>query len=252
VSSRWRYRKLGREHGPISFRELLTQVRGGDVVAEDLVRPEHSDCWQRADSVAGLFYMACRHSSASGNVTGPGASDVQEGALDTSDGLAPMSREWITELISLAASHRKSESASVTQHTADDISPPSVEVDNFATIASLVDEFDRCEAMRRNRSTIRIRLRCAPEVFSNVLPKLAILIRPAVGFVAAASTATLLIHWSQREAGRFPGLLPKDIHLLPLWGQCPLYLYVLFIVDVMFVVAVLTSLMIQWTQKKLT
>ena len=58
MATEWFYKQSDEELGPYLFREMVEMVREEHLLPETMVRPSYMDEWQRADSVAGLFYMA--------------------------------------------------------------------------------------------------------------------------------------------------------------------------------------------------
>lgn len=79
MATRWYYRSLGREFGPVPFRELVELVRSGAVTQNDRVRAEWEEEWRWADSVPGLLYSARREAVGS---TEP----ADGGAIESTDG----------------------------------------------------------------------------------------------------------------------------------------------------------------------
>ena len=60
MPTQWLIQRDGEEIGPLSFDELAQRVSDGLVGKKTLVRPDHSETWQRAESVVDFAYLARR------------------------------------------------------------------------------------------------------------------------------------------------------------------------------------------------
>jgi hypothetical protein len=60
MATRYQYRLIDGEFGPVAFRDLVRLVRGGTLGVDDLVKADWEQEWRPAAEIVGLFHMAGR------------------------------------------------------------------------------------------------------------------------------------------------------------------------------------------------
>lgn len=74
MATEWYWIENGEEKGPVPFRDLVLLVQKCILNEDDLVRPHHSNTWEKAHHVVGLFYMARRVAMPHGGASVPSSS----------------------------------------------------------------------------------------------------------------------------------------------------------------------------------
>ena len=106
MTNQWYFRVGEEELGPVSFRELVELARVGVINEGDRVRSFWKDSPQRADSVAGLFYMSRQARIVQPEVVelSPAVIDQLAAVEESDNPTAPVRPEWLQRLLELQSS----------------------------------------------------------------------------------------------------------------------------------------------------
>ena len=248
MASKYFYRRLDVEAGPVGFRDLVSLVRDGELVADDRVRPEWEEDWQPAASVVGLFHMAKRagelaqwetEQAAKADVAAkptvpdfePFAENSFEDVLAAAESVVESVPSWqlrLRDVMALRFLREREEADAKSQGSNSD-----ARIQN--AISSAVEALDRNEVNRRPGKIQRgLEVFRSPKVLHGFF-------RIALALVAANCAAIAAASWSDAEAQRYPSKQQQVVEQrrFPLWGECSEFEYQFLLADVMVVAGAL-------------
>ncbi len=243
MASKYYYRRLDVEAGPVGFPYLVSLIRDGQLTADDGVRPEWEEGWRPADSIVGLFRMAKRADvlarweaeqaakAGAATVAKPTAPDFEppvgnnfDEVLSKAESVAESVPSWqlrLRDVMALRFLGEKDESEAKSQGS---VWEPRIR----NAISSAVEALDQKEVkgrsgkIRRNWDVVR-----SPEVLHGFF-------RIALTLVAANFAGIAVASWSEVEAQRYPSKQQQVLvqRKFPLWGECSEFEYRFLFVDV--------------------
>ncbi|MEZ6061273.1 MAG: DUF4339 domain-containing protein [Planctomycetaceae bacterium] len=220
----YRYRHSGLECGPVSFRELVLLVAGGELGPDDKVRTDEDRDWKHAIEVPGLFHMA-------------GLADVVEAWTAERSGSHP-DRACPSEVLDRWADSRAMEPETTRQPhvqacphehgSAESLTESDSESDSTdhpkhpdsmvaAVAAETLESIDHRVSSRLRRTRF---FDWIERAFSGANQWL--LLRILSVLLAANVAAFGLLKWSETEAQRHPdeSQLTSGMRNFPLFGKC--------------------------------
>lgn len=253
MASKYYYRRLEIEAGPVGFRDLVSLVRDGELVADDGVRPEWEEDWQPAASIVGLFHMAKRadalaqwetEQAAKADVAAaaePAVRDFEPPAENNFDDILSAAEEVPSEAASVPSWQRRLQEIMTLRflREKDESDAKSQAAISGArlqnAISSAVEALDRNEVNRRpGRIQRGLEVLRSPKVLHGFF-------RIALALVAANCAAIAAASWSEAEAQRYPSKQQPAVEQrrFPLWGECSEFEYQFLLADVMVVAGAL-------------
>lgn len=265
MASRWYYQSKGQQRGPVGFRQLAAWVREGRITPADLVRPQWSDEWQRAESVIGLFHAADRlqlQQPVEGTDAPPPSAPATEdlGAsvpLTAADAEPSADRNeligdevpveappsWVRRFMEVVGRRR---GRGPLYGSGDAKFDPQQD-------SRLAGAIERALASVESRSQPSRRGRLAAFIAGRFSARgLRSAFRWGAALAAGNAAALAILQWSETEAQRFPGrAAAAGIRQFPIWGECDSSEYALLLVNVMLAAGILGYLLAQrlelWT-----
>lgn len=240
MASSFRYLQAGKQHGPVSFRELVQLVRSELIQPDDLVMADWQSEWKPAVELVGLFHTA-------------GRDDVlikweaeqreqQRRLIELTGETTELSGETIDEL--LFASEQVQRASLATYSGPTDHHQGHHETSRFG------QQEERGGLSNEMEATIRDALAATEnkrspwnhpltDAATSILSRLSLnhLFRCGMALVAANFAAIAVYSWSETELLRHPdrGITEEAVRIFPVYGRCSDVEYVFLMVDLMLV-----------------
>ncbi|MBX3444026.1 MAG: DUF4339 domain-containing protein [Planctomyces sp.] len=233
MAGQYFYQRSGDSLGPVTFRELVNEVRAGAIDEDTLVRRGADGDWRTADAVVGLFYMARRNEPAAAAEGGDSAhsigfellESVHAAGLETSDDSieieeilatadsAPDWRDRMREVLQL-----KLRRAQAQAEDARAAGLPWRGRIQDAISEALARLEAQEEAAQKSERRSRLWGVASPRLLRAVY-------RGAFAVAAAWGVFVAIPKWSEAQTLRFPPRRAPDPNVetmksFPLWGEC--------------------------------